>query len=57
MSDGDRIDQLKDRHAHLEAAIQSEVNRPHPDEMSISAMKREKLRIKDRIAAMERQTD
>lgn len=57
MSDGDRIDQLKDRHARLEAAIQSEVGRPHPDELSISAMKREKLRIKDQIAAMERQTD
>lgn len=55
MGSTNRIEQLKDRHAGLEAAIAAEINRPHPDDTTITQMKREKLRIKDAIAEMERQ--
>lgn len=57
MSSTNRIEHLKDRHAGLEAAITAEVNRPHPDDTTVAQMKREKLRIKDEIAAMQRQPD
>lgn len=57
MSSDDQMHKLKDRHATLEAKIEAEVHRPLPDDEAISAMKREKLWIKDQIAAMERRPD
>jgi len=57
MSSDDHILKLKDRHATLEAKIAAEIHRPLPDDDAISAMKREKLWIKDQIAAMERRPD
>ncbi|HYM31724.1 MAG TPA: DUF465 domain-containing protein [Candidatus Cybelea sp.] len=46
------IDQLVQKHASLEQAILQENQRPHPDDMRIAELKREKLRIKDEIARL-----
>jgi hypothetical protein len=44
-----RVDALKQMHADLEEAIETESNRPKPDEAVIADLKRQKLRIKDEI--------
>jgi len=54
MNLSERIDALKARHAALEAAIQDESNRPLPDTTRIHDLKRQKLKIKDEIAQMDR---
>ena len=38
---------LENKHAALEAKIDSEEHRPHPDDTVLAQLKREKLRIKD----------
>lgn len=38
---------LENKHAALEAKIDSEKHRPHPDDTVLAQLKREKLRIKD----------
>ncbi|MHA1600695.1 MAG: YdcH family protein [Alphaproteobacteria bacterium] len=38
------------KHASLERAIDEENHRPHPDDLRLTELKREKLRIKDEIA-------
>ena len=48
-----RIRELAARHRSLEAAIASEMKRPSIDEVRVSAMKKEKLRLKDEIVALE----
>ena len=40
---------LRDKHDSLERAIEEENLRPHPDDVRISQLKREKLRIKDEM--------
>jgi hypothetical protein len=52
MSVEERIAALKAKHQALEAAIQEENNRPHPDELHIATLKKQKLRIKDEIAGI-----
>ncbi len=52
MTDEERIDALKAKHASLEAAIDEENSHPRPDDMSISQLKRRKLRIKDELALL-----
>ncbi len=52
MSVFDRIESLRSQHALLDEAIREETHRPHPDELRIHELKREKLRLKDEIAAM-----
>jgi hypothetical protein len=51
MSLQDRIESLKAKHAALEHAIEAEARRPLPDTEQILELKRQKLRIKDEIAA------
>ena len=46
----ERIASLRTKHAAIEDAIDAEVHRPHPDDLRIIELKREKLRIKDQIA-------
>ncbi len=53
MSVHDRIESLRSQHALLDDAIREESHRPHPDELRIHELKREKLRLKDEIAAMQ----
>lgn len=48
----DRVETLKAKHADLDHKIVEEENRPSPDQMLITELKREKLRIKDEIAGL-----
>jgi hypothetical protein len=41
---------LEAKHAGLEARISSELQRPHPDDSTIAALKKQKLRLKDEMA-------
>ncbi len=52
MSLEERIAALKAKHQALDAAIQEENNRPHPDELHIATLKKQKLRIKDEIVGI-----
>lgn len=47
------IEQLEQRHHLLEEKIHDESTRPSPDDLKISAMKKEKLRIKDQIQQLQ----
>jgi hypothetical protein len=55
MSAQDRIEALKEKHAMLERAIDEEIHRPLPNQDAITDLKRQKLRIKDELFALERQ--
>ncbi len=48
----DRVISLQERHHVLEDLIKAEQSRPSPDDNAIHELKREKLRIKDEIAAL-----
>ncbi|MSO93647.1 MAG: DUF465 domain-containing protein [Rhodospirillales bacterium] len=52
MSMDERISALKAKHHTLEIAIQEEQNRPHPDDLQIATLKKQKLRIKDEIVTL-----
>ncbi|QNT69323.1 YdcH family protein [Defluviicoccus vanus] len=52
MSLQERIDALKAKHHALERAIEEENNRPHPDDIEIVRLKKQKLQIKDEIAVL-----
>lgn len=52
MSVEEHIETLRAKHASLEEAIDKESLRPHPDDMKIQELKREKLRVKDEIAGL-----
>ncbi|TVR84117.1 MAG: DUF465 domain-containing protein [Rhodospirillales bacterium] len=52
MSLDERIETLKAKHRALEAAIEQEDARPWPDEVEIHRLKKQKLLIKDEIAAL-----
>ena len=52
MSVQEHIEVLRTKHASLETEIDQENLRPHPDEMKLQELKREKLRIKDEIAGL-----
>ena len=49
MSHQERIVSLRARHEDLESKLNFESNRPHPDELLVSELKKQKLRIKDEI--------
>lgn len=55
MSLNDRIETLRSRHATLEQAILQETSRPLPNADAITDLKRQKLRVKDEIYALQRQ--
>lgn len=52
----DRIRSLREKHASLEQAILKESARSQPDDAKVTEWKREKLRIKDTIVELSRQT-
>lgn len=54
MSSTQHAESLRAKHAAIELQIQQEENRPKPDDMLIAELKRQKLRIKDEIASLER---
>ncbi len=47
------VDELKRKHADLDNQLGEEIQRPHPDQVIISQIKREKLKVKDAIASLE----
>ena len=47
-----RVESLSVKHAKLERTIEEEFHRPRPDELRVSRLKREKLRIKDELAQL-----
>ena len=55
MSQLERIDELKSRHQDLEKALDEENHRPHPDDIQIATLKKQKLALKDEIASLETQ--
>jgi hypothetical protein len=55
MSLHERIEALRAKHHALERAIEEENNRPHPDDLEIVRLKKQKLQIKDEIANLARQ--
>ena len=52
MSQATHVEALKTKHAELEAQIDEENSRPHPDDGLINELKRFKLRIKDELAQL-----
>jgi hypothetical protein len=54
MSSPQHAESLRAKHAAIDLQIQQEENRPKPDDVLIAELKRQKLRIKDEIALLER---
>lgn len=54
MNHEERISALKAKHQALEDAIAKELSQPHPDDIEVSNLKKQKLRIKDEIATISR---
>tara|TARA_B100000315_G_scaffold54464_1_gene48721 strand:- start:1246 stop:1410 length:165 start_codon:yes stop_codon:yes gene_type:complete len=52
MSLTERIESLKHRHQELETALEEHASRPHPDDIEIAILKKQKLRIKDEILSL-----
>jgi len=44
-----QVESLEQKHAALEALIVEEEHRPHPDDIRLHDLKKEKLRIKDEM--------
>lgn len=44
-----RVEALKSRHAELDHALTEEVSRPNPDAAMLTALKRQKLKVKDEL--------
>lgn len=53
MSIHEHVDSLRSKHARLEQLIDEELHRPLPDQVTVSRLKKEKLRIKDEIERLE----
>ncbi len=52
MTDQEQIEVLKVKHHDLESAIEIETKRPAPDDLVITSLKRQKLRVKDELASL-----
>ena len=53
MSEQTEIDELRNRHHLLDGEIKAENTQVYPDEIKISALKKQKLKIKDLIQQLE----
>lgn len=49
MTDQSNLATLEETHRTLETKIEEEEKRPHPDDLVLHDLKREKLRVKDAI--------
>lgn len=47
------VDELKRKHAKLDTQLDKEIQRPIPDQVIVTQIKREKLKVKDAIANMQ----
>lgn len=45
----DQLQSLKSKHSQLDTELRKEQERPHPDDLTINRLKREKLALKDEI--------
>lgn len=54
MQKEDPLTKLQERHEELEAAIQKERKLHAPNELLIKNLKRQKLRLKDKLVALKR---
>jgi len=52
MSTADHVTQLTEKHHQIEAEIQTEMASPSADHVHISELKREKLRLKEKISSL-----
>ncbi len=52
MSADEHITALEARHTELEQALEAEISRPHPDDLIVADLKKQKLRIKDELAQL-----
>ena len=52
MTVAEHVDALRSKHAQLKQAVADENQRPHPDEIRLAELKRQKLRLKDEIAKL-----
>ncbi len=52
MSLEERIEALKEKHHALEVAIEEQNLRPHPDDLEVANLKKQKLLIKDELASL-----
>lgn len=52
MSTADHVSQLTEKHTQIEQRIQTEMASPSADHVQISHLKREKLRIKEKISSL-----
>ena len=48
-----RLDALRSRHGILESRIQGELQRPCPDSLRLTQLKRKKLRLREQIVDIE----
>lgn len=55
MNVGSNVESLGEKHSQLDQAITDEYQRPSPDSVKLSELKREKLRLKDEIARIKAQ--
>ena len=55
MSMQEHVESLRTKHSQLEQQISEELHRPLPDQALLTRLKRQKLRIKDEIFALEKQ--
>jgi hypothetical protein len=53
MSVDEHLETLRSKHGSLKQAIEDETQRPHPDDLHLTELKRQKLRIKDQIFQLE----
>lgn len=56
MSIDGHLDALKRKHGALESQIEDQMSRPVPDQSALTALKREKLRLKEEIEKIKAQT-
>jgi len=47
------LETLQSKHTKLEKEIQAELRSPHPDDLLVSRLKKEKLHIKDTLSQFE----
>ncbi len=52
MSTSTHVVALNEKHAALEKVIHEEVQRPHPDSLKLTELKREKLKVKEEIVEL-----
>jgi len=52
MSFDERLDSLKNKHETLDHKIESEEKRPHPNDIHIQDLKKQKLLLKDEIVSL-----